>query len=99
MGKEGGGGARLGVRVLVENWGHSASLGAPVSRMSSLPTSARRVVITGLGAVTPCGLTAAATWDALAAGRSGIGRITRFDATGCNAQIADRKSTRLNSSH
>ena len=56
--------------------------------MSSPISSQRRVVITGLGAVTPCGLTAAATWDALVAGRSGIGRITRFDATGCNAQIA-----------
>jgi len=48
----------------------------------------RRVVITGLGAVTPCGNTAAETWASLVAGRSGIGRITRFDATGCTAQIA-----------
>ncbi|HVS52547.1 MAG TPA: beta-ketoacyl-ACP synthase II [Opitutaceae bacterium] len=50
--------------------------------------SARRVVITGVGAVTPCGNTAAETWAALVAGRSGIGRITRFDATNCAAQIA-----------
>ena len=48
----------------------------------------RRVAITGLGAVTPCGNTAADTWASLVAGRSGIGRITRFDATGCHAQIA-----------
>lgn len=48
----------------------------------------RRVVITGLGAVTPCGNSAAETWAALAAGRSGIGRITRFDPTGCSARIA-----------
>jgi 3-oxoacyl-[acyl-carrier-protein] synthase II len=48
----------------------------------------RRVVITGLGAVTPCGNSAAETWAALIAGRSGIGRITRFDPTGCSAQIA-----------
>ena len=48
----------------------------------------RRVAITGLGAVTPCGNTAADTWAALIAGRSGIGRITRFDPTGCTAQIA-----------
>ena len=48
----------------------------------------RRVAITGDGAVTPCGNTAAATWAALCAGRSGIGRITRFDATTCHAQIA-----------
>ncbi len=50
--------------------------------------SRRRVVITGLGAVTPCGNTAADTWAALVAGRSGIGRITRFDPTGCTAQLA-----------
>jgi 3-oxoacyl-[acyl-carrier-protein] synthase II len=56
--------------------------------MSSSSHPARRVVITGIGAVTPCGNSAAETWSALAAGRSGIGRITRFDPTGCNAQIA-----------
>ena len=48
----------------------------------------RRVVITGIGAVTPCGNTAAETWAALSAGRSGLGPITRFDATGCTARIA-----------
>ncbi len=48
----------------------------------------RRVVITGLGAVTPLGLNAAETWTGLATGKSGIGPITRFDATGCSAQIA-----------
>ena len=39
---------------------------------ASLP--ARRVVITGLGAVTPCGNSAPETWAALIAGRSGIAR-------------------------
>ncbi len=48
----------------------------------------RRVVITGLGAVTPLGLNASQTWEGLVAGRSGIGPITRFDAAGCTAQIA-----------
>ena len=48
----------------------------------------RRVAITGLGAVTPVGLTAPATWSAFTAGRSGIGPITRFDASGCTARIA-----------
>ena len=48
----------------------------------------RRVAITGIGAVTPCGNSAAETWAALVAGRSGIDRITRFDATTCSAQIA-----------
>src|SRR5580704_12823665 len=48
----------------------------------------RRVAVTGLGAVTPLGLSAPATWSALVAGRSGIGPITRFDASGCTARIA-----------
>src|SRR6476660_5341130 len=56
--------------------------------MQNAPLPARRVVITGIGAVTPCGNTAADTWASLIAGRSGIGRITRFDPTGCTAQIA-----------
>src|SRR5688572_2387764 len=57
--------------------------------MQQVPSSsARRVVITGIGAVTPCGHTAPETWSSLIEGRSGIGRITRFDPTGCTAQIA-----------
>jgi len=56
--------------------------------MNHTASPRRRVAITGLGAVTPVGNTAAATWAALIAGRSGIGRITRFDPTNCTAQIA-----------
>jgi 3-oxoacyl-[acyl-carrier-protein] synthase II len=56
--------------------------------MKSASLLRRRVVITGIGAVTPCGNSAADTRSALVAGRSGIGRITRFDATTCSAQIA-----------
>ncbi|MBL9215740.1 MAG: beta-ketoacyl-ACP synthase II [Opitutaceae bacterium] len=48
----------------------------------------RRVVITGMGACTPVGLGAAATWEALVAGRSGLGPITRFDARDCPVRIA-----------
>ncbi len=48
----------------------------------------RRVVITGLGAVTPLGNTAAALWAAVRDGRSGIRRITRFDAGGFPSRIA-----------
>ena len=40
----------------------------------------RRVVITGLGAITPLGNTVEETWTALCAGQSGVGPITRFDA-------------------
>jgi 3-oxoacyl-[acyl-carrier-protein] synthase II len=42
----------------------------------------RRVVVTGLGLVTPLGNTVEETWDALVAGKSGAARITRFDPTG-----------------
>jgi 3-oxoacyl-[acyl-carrier-protein] synthase II len=47
-----------------------------------------RVVITGMGAITPLGLTVAELWEGLLAGRSGISRITRFDASPLPCQIA-----------
>jgi 3-oxoacyl-[acyl-carrier-protein] synthase II len=47
-----------------------------------------RVVITGLGLVTPVGNDVAATWDALLAGRSGVGHITHFDASDFPTRIA-----------
>ncbi len=48
----------------------------------------RRVVITGLGAVTPLGVGVRATWNALCAGTSGVDRISRFDPTEYACQIA-----------
>ena len=48
----------------------------------------RRVVVTGLGMITPLGATVRKTWDELIAGTSGIGPITRFDATGLDTTIA-----------
>lgn len=47
-----------------------------------------RVVITGMGAVTPLGNSWPATWDALRNGRSGVGPITAFDASGFPTRIA-----------
>jgi 3-oxoacyl-[acyl-carrier-protein] synthase II len=48
----------------------------------------RRVVVTGIGMVTPLGLDAASNWDALVHGRSGITRITKFDPSPYETQIA-----------
>jgi len=47
-----------------------------------------RVVVTGLGLVTPLGIGVEDTWSGLCAGRSGIGPITRFDTTGFPVTIA-----------
>ncbi len=49
---------------------------------------ARRVVVTGLGAVTPLGLTFEDSWNNALAGQSGVGRITQFDAAAYDCQIA-----------
>ena len=48
----------------------------------------RRVVVTGLGLVTPLGIGVEKTWKALCAGQSGIGRITKFDPSKYTCQIA-----------
>jgi 3-oxoacyl-[acyl-carrier-protein] synthase II len=51
-------------------------------------TGRRRVAVTGLGMVCPVGNDVASSWEALTAGRSGIGPITRFDASGLGCRIA-----------
>jgi 3-oxoacyl-[acyl-carrier-protein] synthase II len=48
----------------------------------------RRVVITGLGLITPLGIGIEKTWAALCSGRSGIATITRFDASTYSTRIA-----------
>jgi 3-oxoacyl-[acyl-carrier-protein] synthase II len=48
----------------------------------------RRVVVTGLGQISPLGIGTKATWEGLVAGRSGVGPITKFDAEGYSVRIA-----------
>ena len=50
--------------------------------------SRRRIVVTGLGIVSPVGVGVAPAWESIVAARSGIARITRFDASGFPSQIA-----------
>ena len=48
----------------------------------------RRVVVTGIGLVTPLGIGTQQTWEAAIAGKSGVGPITRFDAKDLPSRIA-----------
>ena len=57
----------------------------------------RRVVVTGIGAITPVGNSALTTWEAFVGGRSGIGPITTFDTAAFDVRIAgDAPSTGSN---
>ena len=51
-------------------------------------SSNKRIVVTGVGAVTPVGIGKEAYWNALASGTSGVGKITAFDSTGFDVKIA-----------
>ena len=52
--------------------------------------SARRVIVTGIGMVTPLGHDLESSWAGLVAGKSGTGRITHWDPTGFPTQITAR---------
>ena len=52
------------------------------------PNSQPRVVVTGMGALTALGLDVATTWEAMVAGRSGVGPITQFDPSRLTTRIA-----------
>lgn len=52
----------------------------------------RRVLVTGMGAITPLGIGVEAAWEGMRSGRSGISKITLFDASGFSSQIAGEVS-------
>jgi 3-oxoacyl-[acyl-carrier-protein] synthase II len=56
--------------------------------MALAEKDSKRVVVTGVGAVTPVGNDVESYWDSVAAGRSGVGYITHFDASDWPAKIA-----------
>ena len=57
-----------------------------------------RVVVTGMGVLAPNGIGLEAFWESLVAGRSGIGPITFFDATGMRSRIASASKSRTRDS-
>jgi 3-oxoacyl-[acyl-carrier-protein] synthase II len=59
----------------------------PMTERSGRPGE-RRVVVTGMGAITPLGNDVASTWDGLVAGRSGIERIAAFDPARITSKVA-----------
>ena len=50
--------------------------------------SSRRIVVTGLGLISPVGNTVESAWEAVCNGRSGIGPVTDFDASQLGTRIA-----------
>src|SRR3989304_5295658 len=52
------------------------------------PGPYHRVVVTGMGAISPVGLDVPSLWEAVAAGRSGVDYITSFDTAGFDTRIA-----------
>src|SRR4051794_32479974 len=74
---------------------HNNSAGASVNESALTATSlgrrdtpVKRIVVTGVGAVSPLGVGAKATWEGLLAGRSGIRRIQAWDPSNLDVQIA-----------
>ncbi len=60
----------------------------PACSVRPVSSSIRRVVITGIGVVSPLGISAKTHWEALIAGKSGVRRIAAFDPSGFPSQIA-----------
>ncbi len=66
----------------------AAELAQPAHNAAAADGRPPRVVVTGMGVITCLGSDVASTWDALVAGRSGVTRITQFDASRLPVQIA-----------
>lgn len=64
------------------------SLASPSNRFERVSTPERRVVVTGMGCVTPLGLDLSSSWKAAVAGQSGIGAVTQFDASQYDVRFA-----------
>ncbi len=62
--------------------------GRSMSTTSSTNQPGPRIVVTGIGIVSPVGCDAPSSWDAIVSGKSGIARITRFDPTGYQTTFA-----------
>jgi 3-oxoacyl-[acyl-carrier-protein] synthase II len=69
-------------------WGGVGRRFTPIEQPEGSLLSKRRVVITGLGIVSPVGIGLNENWQAITAGKSGIGRITCFDASAYPTTIA-----------
>src|SRR5215217_8182997 len=62
--------------------------GRAMSTTSSTTQPGQRIVVTGIGIVSPVGCNASTSWDAIVGGKSGIARLTRFDPTGYQTTFA-----------
>ena len=87
------GDSRLPERNLTRSSGPALRQTGPARGRNARKVCMRRVVVTGMGMVTPLGRDLESTWSALLAGKSGVGPITLFDArtfpTRIAAEVAD----------
>jgi 3-oxoacyl-[acyl-carrier-protein] synthase II len=60
----------------------------PLTGVKEQAMGQRRVVVTGMGLISPCGIGVEQSWDALVNGRSGVGPITLFDASALDCRFA-----------
>src|SRR5437764_13106039 len=83
-----GGSAGLAVSAAQPSSHSSSALGPDINAMVTYAPAMQRIVITGLGVVTPFGTETGAFADALLAGRSAVAPLTQFPVDGCHARCA-----------